>query len=143
MKASLMALALGGGVFLFAAAHAHPQHADMMANAKILDPHTPRQEVEALMTHMSEALGVECSFCHVGEGADLGTYDFASDAKPEKARAREMMRLTMMINESDLLPGEPFASHTAMDRNRVNCITCHQGEKRPATRLGASAPDAL
>ncbi|MCM8557290.1 c-type cytochrome [Sphingomicrobium sediminis] len=144
MKRSIAALAIGATAFAVAAANAHPEHADRLANAQVLDPHTPKEDVTALMKHFTQALGVRCSYCHVGEeGAPLSTYDFASDAKAEKRRAREMMRLTMMINESDMLPGEPFASHTAMDRNRVNCITCHQGNTRPATTLPEDAPDAL
>ena len=132
MKAGVPLLALSAVAFTAAAATAHPEHEDRMANAKVLDAATPPDEVMALMKHMSEALGVRCSTCHVGEeGEPLSTYDFASDDKAAKVQARAMMRLTHMINSSDNLPGEPYASWTDMERNRVNCATCHQGELRP------------
>ncbi|WP_343343081.1 c-type cytochrome [Sphingomicrobium sp. XHP0239] len=130
-RAAPTLLALSACLFV-AAAHAHPEHAETMANAKVLDPATPPDEVMALMQHFSQSLGVQCSYCHVGEeGAPLSTYDFASDAKPAKQQARMMLELTHMINSSEKLPGEPFASWTDMDRNRVNCATCHQGELNP------------
>ena len=139
LRRDVALLLAAGGLFAAAAASAHPEHADTMANAKVLDPATPKEEVMALMNHMSEALGVRCSTCHVGEeGAPLSTYDFASDAKPEKAQARMMLRLTHMINASENLPGEDFASWTDMERNRVNCATCHQGQRRPPRELPAS-----
>ena len=124
-------LALASASFAMGAS-APPEHKEMMENAEVLDPHTPPDEVMAVMNHFTDALGVRCSHCHVGEeGTPLSTYDFASDAKPAKDQARAMMRLTMMINESEHLPGEPFASMTDMDRNRVNCATCHRGQPRP------------
>lgn len=130
-RAAPALLALSACLFV-AAAHAHPEHAETMANAKVLDPATPPDEVMALMQHFSQSLGVRCSYCHVGEeGAPLSTYDFASDAKAAKQQARMMLELTHMINSSEKLPGEPFASWTDMDRNRVNCATCHQGELNP------------
>ena len=40
------------------------------------------------------SLGVQCSYCHVGvEGEPISTYNFASDANPNKDRAREMINL--------------------------------------------------
>lgn len=126
-------LALGAATFGVAAAAAHPEHADHMENAEVLPADTPKEEVTALMKHFSQSLGVRCSHCHVGEeGAPLSTYDFSSDDKPAKLQARMMMRLTHAINDSDDLPGEHFASLTDMERNRVNCMTCHRGELRPA-----------
>ena len=78
--------------------------AEMMENAQVLDAHTPKEEVTALMKHMTRALGVRCSTCHVGEeGAPLWTYDFASDEKAEKRRAREMLRLEIFFQSRNNL----------------------------------------
>ncbi|MBW0144668.1 c-type cytochrome [Sphingomicrobium clamense] len=121
-------------VFLGAAAFAHPKHADHLENAQVLPADTPKEEVTALMKHFAQSLGVRCSHCHVGEeGQPLSTYDFASDAKPAKRRARQMLEYTHMLNQDPRLPGEERASLTDMSENRVNCYTCHRGELTPAT----------
>jgi tetratricopeptide (TPR) repeat protein len=57
----------------------------------------------------------------------MSTYDFASDDKPMKLKAREMLRMSTAINDTYLaeLPErrEPNV--------RVTCITCHRGVTRP------------
>jgi hypothetical protein len=47
-----------------------------------------------LMRGYAIGLGIRCHHCHVGEGDDPSTFDFASDAKPAKTLARQMMRMT-------------------------------------------------
>src|SRR5262245_23208203 len=81
------------------------------------------------MTGFTRALGVRCSYCHVGEeGKPLSSYDFASDANKNKDRAREMLRMLGDINDH-LKKIEPSGDQ------RVNmwCHTCHQGRPRPMT----------
>lgn len=80
------------------------------------------------MRGFSQALGVRCSYCHDGqEGQPLSSYDFASDANPNKDRARAMYRLLGAVNDH-LDEIEPSAA-------RVNmwCHTCHSGRPRPQT----------
>jgi tetratricopeptide (TPR) repeat protein len=87
----------------------------------------------AVMTGFTRALGVRCSYCHVGqEGQALTTYDFPSDANLNKGRAREMLRMLGSINEQ-LKKIEPSESV------RVNmwCHTCHMGKPRPMTLVEA------
>lgn len=51
------------------------------------------------MAGFTRALGVRCTYCHVGEeGQPLSTFDFASDEKPTKTKAREMLRMVGAIN---------------------------------------------
>lgn len=51
------------------------------------------------MRAFTRALGVRCTYCHVGkEGEPLSTFDFASDERPEKTKAREMLRMVSAIN---------------------------------------------
>jgi len=82
-----------------------------------------------VMNAFTQALGVRCSYCHVGEdGKPLSSYDFVSDDKPNKNRAREMYRMLGSINDH-LKKIEPSGD------KRVNmwCHTCHQGRSRPMT----------
>ena len=81
------------------------------------------------MTGFTRALGVRCTYCHVGEeGKPLSTYDFPSDQNPNKERAREMYRMLGSINDH-LKKIQPSGD------KRVNmwCHTCHQGRSRPMT----------
>ncbi len=81
------------------------------------------------MRGFTRALGVRCTYCHVGEeGKPLSTYDFPSDENPNKERAREMLRMLGSINDH-LNKIEPSGDQ------RVNmwCHTCHRGVARPIT----------
>ncbi len=81
------------------------------------------------MVGFSRALGVRCTFCHVGtEGQPLSTFDFASDARPHKELARGMIRMTQQLNR-ELIPA--IVGESA--RPRVTCFTCHGGSEHPAT----------
>ena len=93
------------------------------------------------MGRMGRALGVRCSYCHVGPpGASMADLDFASDEKPEKRKAREMLRMVAALN-SEHLP------KLAARRNPpivVTCMTCHRGviEPRQLQEVLLSAYDA-
>lgn len=98
-------------------------------NLKVLPADTRPDNLRASMRGFTAALGVRCNYCHVGEeGKPLGTYDFASDANPNKDRAREMMRMTGSI-AGHLQKIEP----SGPERVAVRCQTCHQGRPRPTT----------
>lgn len=58
---------------------------------------------------------------------DLNEFDFSSDAKPEKAKARTMLRMVNAINGQYLaeLPG-----HSSLSLE-VSCVTCHRGTTVP------------
>ncbi len=77
------------------------------------------------MRGFTQALGVRCSTCHMGEGGQpLNTYDFASDDKVNKVKAREVLRMVQRVNETiaalpDRSAGEPI----------VTCATCHGGAR--------------
>ena len=132
----LFMLAGSAAIFGIAASGAaHPNAADH-ESANVLPADLEREELGALMKHFSGALGVNCSYCHVGEeGAPLSTYDFESDAKAEKRTARQMLILTHKLNQMEELPGEPRASLSDMSKNRVTCYTCHRGDTHPETMV--------
>jgi hypothetical protein len=79
------------------------------------------------MKEFTRALGVRCEHCHVGEGNDLSKFDFVPDTKPTKVTARKMLKMTATLNEAVKDIGEPSTSP------KINCYTCHRGEKTPAT----------
>ena len=90
-------------------------------------------ELGQVMRSFAIGLGVRCTHCHVGEeGQPLTTFDFASDAKPNKEIAREMIRMTQAIDATMTAVKKP-----AREKASVQCVTCHRGEALPP------APDAL
>ncbi len=97
-----------------------------MTNLQIFPKDTPRPQVIAAMQTISQSLGVQCNYCHVQEGRG-GRNDFASDEKPTKKTARQMMVFARDLNTK--LPevvGKP-----ASDTTRVGCATCHRGVAIP------------
>ncbi len=101
---------------------------DRAENLQELPPDFPAERLSAVMRGFSQALGVRCSFCHEGEeGQPLSTYDFVSDANPNKDRARAMYRLLGAVNDH-LDEIEPSGEEVNMW-----CHTCHQGRPRPQT----------
>jgi hypothetical protein len=82
-----------------------------------------------VMKQFSTALGVRCGFCHAAnKDTSIHHPDFASDAKPEKAAARHMMKMTREINEDNF----NWDNSTRPDTiHVVACITCHRGISQP------------
>jgi tetratricopeptide (TPR) repeat protein len=105
-------------------------------------------QVQAAMQGIAGAMGVQCNYCHVpgapppapaaapeGAAAPAGRgrggpppLDFASDAKPEKAKARLMLRMVNDLNAA--LPAA--VSKSATDVTQIQCATCHRGVAIPA-----------
>jgi photosynthetic reaction center cytochrome c subunit len=84
----------------------------------------------ALMIHMSEALGVNCTFCH-------NTRSLASwpQSNPTRFRAYSAIRMLRDVNQNFLLPLEPvypaFRLGPHADAPKANCLTCHRGVSKP------------
>ena len=98
-------------------------------NLQVLPEDIGRQQLRGLMMGITEALGVECTFCHVEEvPGDRSTRDMASDDKAPKRTAREMLRMVQDIN--DRLAALPDRRSPEV---RVTCATCHAGKSRPTT----------
>ena len=96
-------------------------------NLQILPKDLPGSDLRNYMISFVNGLGVRCSHCHVGEeGQPRSTYDFPSDANPNKGKARVM--LTMVDDINDHLKNiEPRGD----ERVDVWCQTCHRGRPRP------------
>ena len=101
---------------------------DSATNLQVLPDDIPMRQLIGTMQNFTRALGVRCTFCHVGqEGQPLTTYDFASDRKPEKETARRMLQMVGAIN------GEHLAKLASRSEPRVEvtCMTCHRGVSQP------------
>lgn len=93
-------------------------------NLQVLPQDISKEELDAVMDSFKAALGVKCSFCHA-PGSD-GKMDWASDENEHKDVARGMMRMVMEINTNHFGTSNPAEF-------KVDCFTCHHGEKIPAT----------
>jgi tetratricopeptide (TPR) repeat protein len=97
-----------------------------MTNLQIIPKDTPRLQVIQTMQAFTQALGVQCAYCHIDEGRG-GRQDYAADEKPTKKAARGMILLAREINER-----LPTAVGKAADATtRVGCATCHRGVPIP------------
>jgi hypothetical protein len=97
-------------------------------NLKVLPPDTGPEKLSAVMRGFTRSLGIRCQYCHVGEeGKPLSSFDFVSDANPNKDRARQMYKLLGTINAQ--LKDFPRSGQ------KVNmwCHTCHAGRPKPMT----------
>jgi len=66
-----------------------------------------------VMRTFNISLRESCTFCHTPP-------DFASDTRPTKAKAREMMRMTEDLDAK-------------LGNGSVTCYTCHRGDETPKT----------
>lgn len=97
----------------------------------------PEAQLFPLMNVLSDSLGVRCDYCHVQEKPDfsrtpsnVGGWLWASDEKPQKTIAREMMRMVVDLNAGRFNGAA-----------RITCFTCHRGARQPA-RLPLLPPPA-
>jgi photosynthetic reaction center cytochrome c subunit len=83
-----------------------------------------------LMMHISQALGVNCTFCH-----NTRSFFAWDQSTPQRTSAWYGIRLTRDINASYLDPLKPLFPPNRLgptgDVAKVNCDTCHQGAYKP------------
>jgi hypothetical protein len=97
-----------------------PQEKTVEQNEKNIKVLTgmPQSQLIPVMNFFAASMGRRCNYCHVN---NQGQWDYASDAKPDKAAAREMVKLVMDINKTtERLKLDP-----------VSCYTCHRGRTSP------------
>ena len=122
------AMVLAFALLVAFAGDAHAQIPSTFTNLQVMPKDVSRAALVAGMRDFSIGLGVRCNYCHVGENAEtLEKFDFAADAKPTKAIARVMIRMTREINDRLLADiGRPRTVS-------VTCLTCHRGLQVPTT----------
>jgi photosynthetic reaction center cytochrome c subunit len=113
-------------------------------NLQVLPKDTPQAQVLQTMQTFAGALGVQCGYCHVqaaapaggrgdggggrgGRGSAAPAFDFASDDKPQKKAARQMMLMVRDINPKVVAA----VGKTESSATRVGCVTCHRGVAIP------------
>ena len=113
-------------------------------NLQVLPKETTQAQVVQGMQAFTAALGVQCAYCHVqaaaapggrgdggggrgGRGGGAPAFDFASDDKPQKNVARQMMLMVRDINPK-VVAATGKGTDTAA---RVGCVTCHRGVAIP------------
>jgi len=94
-------------------------------NLQVLPKDIAPADLLKVMHDFTGDLGVHCNFCHE-QNAETHRMDFASDAKPEKAAARVMMRMKSDINAKYFAE---LPDHGQM--MQVSCGTCHRGHATP------------
>ena len=99
-----------------------------LQNLQVLPKDMPRAQVITIMRGFEAALQVECGHCHVWTGANLPTNDYATDVKPQKKIAREMLKMVMAANQQIGPAVQANANRKAQD---VTCATCHRGMPIP------------
>jgi photosynthetic reaction center cytochrome c subunit len=82
------------------------------------------------MIHMSEGLGVNCTFCH-----NSRSFTGWSESTPQRVTAWHGIRMVRDLNTSYL---EPLTAQFPANRlgpggdvAKINCSTCHQGVSKP------------
>ncbi|MEE8523045.1 MAG: c-type cytochrome [Thermoanaerobaculia bacterium] len=109
-------------------------------NLKVLPADISRDELGSLMLQNLRGLGLPrrqsegCLYCHVGDmERPVDDWDFASDAKLTKRKARTMMAMVAAINGQHLSRLEGRLAPPL----EVTCTTCHAGrtDPRPLTEV--------
>jgi photosynthetic reaction center cytochrome c subunit len=96
-----------------------------------------------IMMHVSQSLGVNCTYCHNSQ-----SFRAWSLSSAQRATAWYGIRMVRDINQTHIMPLAAqglFPANRlgpAGDPYRVNCLTCHQGQTRPmgGTRMIADYP---
>jgi photosynthetic reaction center cytochrome c subunit len=88
-----------------------------------------------LMMHMSQGLGVNCTYCH--NSRSFSAWD---QSTPQRTTAWYGIRMVRDLNTAYLDPLLPTYPHNRLgplgDAPKANCTTCHQGVSKPL--LGVS-----
>lgn len=115
-------------LILFLSFNSFAQIPDSFINLKVLPSDISKDELINVMKSFTSGLGVRCNFCHVGEdGQPLSTFNFVSDEKDAKKKARIMMEMVHDINTDYLSKLSEFSKNII----QVKCVTCHRGAMEP------------
>ena len=106
-------------------------------NLKVLPQDISKDSLNNLMKGYSNALSVNCNYCHAPKKDNPDKLDFASDDKIEKEISRGMIKMTNDINMNYFQPyfPEPKPKQVYV----VNCVMCHRGASNPEKYLSNMA----
>jgi photosynthetic reaction center cytochrome c subunit len=99
-------------------------------------PHGNRSSIKqaewtfGLMVHMSEGLGVNCTYCH-----NSRAFNRWEESRPQRLTAWHGIRMARDLNNAYLVPLKPVYPANRLgpsgDAPKLNCATCHQGVYKP------------
>lgn len=98
----------------------------------------------SLMMHMSDSLGVNCTYCH-----NTRNFQSWSEAPPQRVTAWHGIRMARDLNNAYI---EPLTGAFPANRlgpkgdvAKVNCATCHQGAWKPlyGAQMAKGHPELL
>jgi len=98
----------------------------------------------ALMMHMSQGLGVNCTACH-----NTRNWQEWTNAPPQRVTAWYGIRMARGLNNEYMVPlTETFPANRKGvhgDVAKVNCATCHQGVQKPlyGAEMAKNHPELL
>ena len=121
-------------IFMLASPVSLAQHAkkDVYANPenlKVLPEDISSHDLGETMKGFAMGLGARCETCHVGEpNTPLDTFDFASDEKAMKRKARIMIKMVREINNVFVPRLNKIEDSPRVE---VRCVTCHRGQQQP------------
>ena len=127
-KAWAITLACAGMSAAQTFAQKEHHHDEKAENLKVLPKDIDGEQLEQVMHNYSKSLGVRCNYCHESHavpGKERPEMNFASDKKPEKEIARDMMRMTEAINSQYIAK---MGDHKL---DPITCVTCHNGNIHP------------
>lgn len=128
------------GVFLFSPPVAAQDATQIFENLRVLPVDISRPELNAIMLGNLRGLGLRrlqgqgCLYCHVGNMEQpRESWNYASDDKLAKRKARVMMAMVRDINSQHLSQLEERLDSSL----EVTCYTCHAGrtDPRPLTTI--------
>ena len=99
-------------------------------NLQVLPEGTGGAQLGKIMRGFASSVGVRCEHCHVGEGPDLTQFDFPSDEKTTKLKARLMIEMVAALNEEHL-PKLADIEERGKPVLQVECMTCHRSLTQP------------
>jgi photosynthetic reaction center cytochrome c subunit len=88
------------------------------------------EDVYAMMVHTSQALGVNCTYCH-----NSRSFKEWPQSRSQRVVAWHSIRMTKAMNQQYMVPlTEVFPDNRlgpTGDVAKINCTTCHQGQPKP------------
>jgi len=88
------------------------------------------EQTYALMIHMSESLGVNCTFCH-----NSRAFQAWNQSVPARNSAWHGLRMVRDLNANFVTPLKPLYMENRLgplgDAPKLNCATCHRGQNQP------------
>jgi photosynthetic reaction center cytochrome c subunit len=88
------------------------------------------EQVYAMMVHTSQALGVNCTYCH-----NSRSFKEWPQSRPQRVVAWYAIRMSKNLNQQYMVPlTDTFPDNRlgpTGDVAKINCTTCHQGQPKP------------